>query len=205
MSDIINILRLIAEENGQRIENGTWNVQRGVENQNNMLWGNHGADMLNGDALGDWLVGGGGNDFLIGDRSDDVGGPDFLFGGKGHDIIDGDAGDDFLYGGSGTDILTGDMGRDYLTGGSGADAFSFDLKKGEAMGDVISDFNYDEGDVIMVDDKSLILDIYNSDTNPSTVYIFVADSTTVWNYIEVLNADASQVESSIIEEGAVFI
>src|SRR5262249_39576954 len=60
------------------------------------------------------LIGGAGNDVLVGTESDDVldGGDDNdqLFGGGGTDTMNGGDGNDFLDGGAGQDILHGDGG-----------------------------------------------------------------------------------------------
>ena len=62
-----------------------------------------------------------------------------LNGGSLADNLYGGAGNDTLNGGAGNDTLDGGAGRDVLTGGLGNDTFVF--KRGEANGDVITDFN----------------------------------------------------------------
>ncbi len=75
----------------------------------------------------DWLYGGSGNDVLDGDKEASgypkplAGDVDFLFGGKGNDDLRGDYGDDWMYGGEGDDTLYGFEGNDYLDGSSGND------------------------------------------------------------------------------------
>lgn len=90
-----------------------------------------GAGTTGGAGAGDkltsiaWASGGRGDDVLVGDA-----GPNLLDGGTGHDLLIGRGGDDELSGGaaadrlrggSGDDKLEGDEGRDRLSGGSGDD------------------------------------------------------------------------------------
>ena len=101
------------------------------------LTGLGGDDLLLGYGGNDSLDGGSGNDALIEERGDDV-----LHGGDGNDLLISGIGNDTLDGGPGNDLIYGDTGTDTLTGGPGADAFyTFD-------GDVITDFNPAEGDVL---------------------------------------------------------
>jgi Ca2+-binding RTX toxin-like protein len=55
-------------------------------------------------------------------------------------VITGGAGDDNLNGAAGNDTLIGGAGADTLTGGSGSDVFV--LAKGDANGDLITDFTH---------------------------------------------------------------
>lgn len=66
-----------------------------------------------------WAFGHGGNDTLRGTSLSN----DFLYGGKGNDLLIGLAGDDFLFGQDGNDVLSG-AGLDHLFGGRGADRLS---------------------------------------------------------------------------------
>lgn len=143
-----------------------------------VLVGGDGADVLRGDGAADILVGGDGADALYGKRGNDtlVGGrgADFLFGGGGADILFGQHGNDTLRGGSGRDILSGDDGNDRLEGGKGSDTLvggagddilvgglgadtlvgSFGADRvqyrsvDEAVGDVLMDFDPEQGDRI---------------------------------------------------------
>lgn len=89
----------------------------GGEN-NDIISGNRGQDLLTGNSGNDILFGGKDDDTLTGNR-----GQDMLFGNLGNDILYGGKDSDFLDGGEGNDILSGDMGQDFLTGGPGNDIF----------------------------------------------------------------------------------
>ncbi|WP_369990159.1 M12 family metallo-peptidase [Pseudomonas xanthosomatis] len=74
-----------------------------------------------------------------------------IIGNAGNNTLNGGAGNDVLDGGAGDDILIGGLGTDTLTGGAGADRFVFNLLSEIGLGnkgDVITDFNGDEGDRI---------------------------------------------------------
>ena len=62
-------------------------------------------------------------------------------------VLVGNGGHDTLIGGDADDILIGELGNDTLTGGGGADTFVFS-ETGLAHADVITDYNFDEGDKI---------------------------------------------------------
>ena len=101
------------------------------------LYGQNGADTLNGDSGNDELYGGNGNDILnggdgidtlYGGNDDDTlsggAGNDTLYGQNGNDTLNGGDGNDILYGGNGNDILNGGDGNDTLHGGNGNDTLS---------------------------------------------------------------------------------
>ena len=94
---------------------GSANVSGTGNDLSNILTGNSGGNFMFG-ALGD-------------DRLDGAGGSDTLSGGLGRDTLIGGAGDDRLDGGAGADLYSGSAGKD-----------TFVLVRGEAAGDVISDF-----------------------------------------------------------------
>ena len=75
----------------------------------------------------------------------------YLLGRDGHDVLSGRAGNDSLLGGDGNDRLAGGAGNDRLTGGADADVFV--ISKGN---DVIRDFDWLEGDRLMVEDMSSV-------------------------------------------------
>lgn len=111
------------------------------------MHGNQGNDTLAGGGGGDWVVGGKDDDHLYGDDGGDVVlgnlGNDLVDGGAGGDVLRGGQGDDLIYGWSGDDWISGDRGSDTLSGGSGADIFH---TFGEAGRDMVTDFNFAEGD-----------------------------------------------------------
>jgi Ca2+-binding RTX toxin-like protein len=114
--------------------------------------GNQGADTLHGGAGDDWVVGGKDNDVQFGDAGDDIVwgnlGNDTLDGGAGNDQVRGGQGDDSISGGDGNDFISGDRGNDTETGGAGADTFHGSQDAGI---DRVLDFNYAEGDRVMLD------------------------------------------------------
>ncbi len=69
-------------------------------------------------------------------------------GNTGDNVITGGAGADTLSGGAGNDTLIGGAGADKLTGGTGADVFF--LAKGDANGDLITDFSRAQADQIQL-------------------------------------------------------
>ena len=81
-----------------------------------VLLGGNGDDLLDGGAGDDLLLGGNGDDTLLGGTGDDL-----LLGGNGDDVLDGGDGDDLLTGGNGDDVLNGGDGYDLLLGGNGDD------------------------------------------------------------------------------------
>ena len=106
-------------------------------NGNDTLNGNDGDDALYGDAGNDILNGGNGNDTLYGGTGNDT-----LNGADGDDIINGDDGDDILYGDAGNDQLNGGYGNDTLNGGNGNDILNGeggdDILYGDAGNDVLN-------------------------------------------------------------------
>jgi Ca2+-binding RTX toxin-like protein len=114
--------------------------------------GNQGNDTAHGNDGNDWVVGGKDSDMLFGDFGDDIVwgnlGNDTLNGGPGDDQVRGGQGNDVLNGGSGADFVSGDRGDDTVTGGSGADRFHGSQDAGV---DRIMDFNYGQGDRVMLD------------------------------------------------------
>jgi Ca2+-binding RTX toxin-like protein len=73
---------------------------------------------------------------------DDVQGTD------SNDTIFGDSQNNLLSGGLGNDTLNGGLGNDLLTGGDGADRFVFNSRNQGI--DIITDFNFGQGDRIQV-------------------------------------------------------
>jgi hypothetical protein len=100
---------------------------------NDRLIGGDGADTLRGAAGNDQLTGGGGADLLEGGAGSDV-----LTAGIGADRLLGGDGDDLLKGGKDNDTLVGGAGGDTLNGGAGFDVFRFENLDGGV--DTIVDF-----------------------------------------------------------------
>lgn len=106
-------------------------------NGDDLLIGNHAANLMSGGDGYDTLRGSLGNDELLGGKNGDR-----LFGGQGNDLLRGGSGLDKIEGGVGDDTLLGALGKDVLTGGEGDDAFRFSTALDEASNvDWITDFN----------------------------------------------------------------
>ena len=127
--------------------------------------GNQGNDVLSGGLGDDWVVGGRDDDLLFGDVGGDVVygnlGNDTQFGGDGFDWVRGGQGNDSVNGGAGGDWIWGDRGDDTVTGGSGADMFHFFSGAGL---DRVTDFNYGEGDRVIIDYGAYTVSQVGSDT-----------------------------------------
>jgi Ca2+-binding RTX toxin-like protein len=81
-----------------------------------------GQDTLTGtDQSNDFLYGGRGDDLISGGAADD-----FLFGQYGQDFLSGGAAVDNLFGGRGRDVLDGGAGADYMVGGTEDDRYVVD-------------------------------------------------------------------------------
>lgn len=93
----------------------------------------HGVRIENGS-------GGRGDDLVIGNAYGNV-----LHGGGGADRLSGGSGADRLFGDDGDDVLAGDAGVDTLTGGAGADRFVF---AADGSADRVTDFSHADGDRI---------------------------------------------------------
>jgi Ca2+-binding RTX toxin-like protein len=147
---------------------------------NNTLLGNDGNDQLSGAGGNDILRGGAGADHLDGGfgtdlvtyfgvaigvtvnlqtgvgadgdaQGDTYAGIENVNGGKGGDVILGNAGANILNGFEGNDQLIGGAGRDTLGGGIGADIFAFTAIGDSVVGanaDRITDFSHAQGDKI---------------------------------------------------------
>ncbi|SPF80313.1 calcium-binding protein [Pseudoprimorskyibacter insulae] len=92
----------------------------------------------------DWIYAGDGADSVFGG-----GGHDTIYGGAGNDTLVGGFGRDLILGGDGDDIIFGGEGYDNVTGGDGADKFVASGAKTDVS--VITDYNPDEGDVLVLD------------------------------------------------------
>jgi Ca2+-binding RTX toxin-like protein len=156
---------------------GVWGLDgndtiAGSSDSNERLLGNNGDDIIGGGGGNDIIYGGKGNDGMDGNDGNDVvrgdSGNDLIFGGPGNDILRGGQGGDDLDGNEGNDFLAGDRGVDVLTGGPNADIFvlrSNDEGFGVNGADIITDFNFDEGDRIGLTDGLTELDLFFTDDN----------------------------------------
>ncbi len=100
--------------------------------------------IVTGTAAADQVLGYAGGDYLHGQ-----GGQDTLLALAGNDTMAGGGGSDLLFGGDGYDRMNGGAGSDTLTGGAGGDVFVFrNLGDGHADIDTITDFRFDEVDVL---------------------------------------------------------
>ncbi|MFK7879001.1 calcium-binding protein [Roseobacter sp.] len=143
----------------------------------NRIEGRNGRDSIAGLDGNDIISGGSDRDLLFGNQGDDA-----ISGGRDNDTIDGGFGDDFLVGNAGADLIRGGPGEDILIGGAGANTYLWlpDDLSGET--DSIIDFaplfgetlrfegvfapGTDAEDVISAvslgDDAALILDLEES-------------------------------------------
>ncbi|MFD1797598.1 M10 family metallopeptidase [Paracoccus aurantiacus] len=108
-----------------------------------------GNDTLRGDHLGNYLFGGGGDDFIIGRL-----GNDRLAGSVGNDTLIGGLGNDTMQGGDGNDWIVAEAGADVLLGGAGADGFVF---RGGDMR--VLDYTNDVDSIVIVRDAIGRLDL----------------------------------------------
>jgi VCBS repeat-containing protein len=104
------------------------------------------------------LIGSDYSDTLTGSASDDQ-----IYGGRGADTIIGGGGNDMLYGGAGADHMTGGGGGDTFVIGSDAPGIE----------DVITDYNYGDGDAV---DLSELLGSLPSNTTLENNYVRVQDA-----------------------------
>ncbi|ATF18260.1 Hemolysin-type calcium-binding protein repeat protein (2 copies) [Phaeobacter gallaeciensis] len=86
------------------------------DNNEAVVEGTDGADLLLGTIGSETLLGGAGNDNI-----DARGGPDTIEGGAGDDTLDGGSADDNIFGGDGEDRMIGGNGDDFMRGNAGDD------------------------------------------------------------------------------------
>jgi peptidyl-prolyl cis-trans isomerase B (cyclophilin B) len=106
------------------------------DNQQNSrgVVGGTGNDRIIGSPTDDPINGSQGNDTITGEVGDD-----YLRGGKGNDLISGGVGSDILSGNLGDDTLNGDASNDFLRGGRGNDALIGGDGNDVFIGDIGSD------------------------------------------------------------------
>lgn len=178
---------------------GVWGLDgndtiAGSSDGNERLLGNNGNDVIGGGGGNDIIYGGKDNDRLDGNEGSDVvrgdAGNDIIFGGFGSDILRGGQGDDDLDGNDGNDFLAGDRGIDVLTGGPGADIFL--LRSNETFGvngaDVITDFSFDEGDRIGLNDGLTELNLLFTDDD-----LIAYDNDGILNDMVIRNRSNGQI------------
>jgi len=104
------------------------------------------------------MLGGDGNDFLIGSTLSDSlsgdNGNDTLLGGLGDDRLVGGAGDDSGSGGGGNDILYGGAGRDRLNGDDGNDTVSGQGSSNDTVSGGLGNDRIDGGDGLDILDET---------------------------------------------------
>lgn len=145
------------------------------------LDGGTGDDHITGTGI---LIGGTGNDTLLGGRK-----RDFLYGGSGADSIRGGRASDIIFGGSeddtckgeaGNDVIFGEDGRDKLRGGEGNDKLFGAIGKDTLFGD--------EGDDTLYGGENLDVLDAGSGRNKVRVGVFV-DLNDLINHYEELADD----------------
>jgi Ca2+-binding RTX toxin-like protein len=72
-----------------------------------------------------------------------------LVGGAGNDVVVGDAAANWLFGSAGNDFIDALAGNDYLNGGAGADRFRFSTALGGTNVDTIADFQVGVDDILL--------------------------------------------------------
>jgi serralysin len=108
---------------------------------NDKLIGTFAGEILDGRAGNDKLYGFAGNDTVTGDVGNDK-----LFGGDGNDQIDGGAGNDKAYGGTGDDAISGGSGDDKIYGEAGSDTLAGGTGSDKLFGGTEADsFVFDQG------------------------------------------------------------
>ncbi|MEG4056568.1 MULTISPECIES: calcium-binding protein [unclassified Microcoleus] len=173
----------------------------GSSDSNERLLGNNGNDIIAGGGGNDIIYGGKEDDRLDGNDGNDLvrgdAGNDLIFGGFGNDILRGGQGDDDLDGNEGNDFLAGDRGVDVLTGGIGADIFVL-RSNDEAFGidgaDVVTDFNFDEGDRIGLTDGLTELNLFFEDDN-----LIAYDNDGIINDMVIENIITGQIVGIVLD------
>jgi Ca2+-binding RTX toxin-like protein len=134
-----------------------------------VLFGDDGDDTINGEQGADTIFGHEGDDVLDGGQGADVinggEGNDLISSGQGADVIDGGKGDDLISGGLGADLIDGGQGADTLIGGKGSDTFVFTSPYDGT--DTVLDFN------IAMDEITLHewgVDLNNDGFDDSVIY-----------------------------------
>ena len=77
---------------------------------------------------------------------------DTLTGSNGTDFIRAGGGDDIIFGGLGDDLIRGGNGSDLISGQGGADSFYWTVDQVDNDTDIITDYNFNEGDRVFLGD-----------------------------------------------------
>ena len=131
------------------------------------LTGSRQDDILAGDHRANIISGGWGDDKLYGGPNGDDSNVDTLLGGRGDDMLFGGVGSDTLDGGSGDDMLWGGPGEDTLFGGHGSDTFYITFDEGG-----IFDTVHGEG---MPQNETVVMRDLNGNGNMTDTEVVVAD------------------------------
>ena len=125
------------------IGNAQADIMHGIQGDDTLI-GNAGHDELYGYSGQDTLYGGIGNDILYAGSDTDFAQTDidYLYGGEGNDELYGDAGNDILDGGTGNDQIDGGAGNDIIDGGDDNDVISGGLGQDTLYGGIGNDILY---------------------------------------------------------------
>ena len=126
----------------------------GVDGDDNIVF-----NEANGALPGAFLLGGSGNDVLIGGAS-----VDFIFGGSGNDFLRGRGNDDRLFGGDGNDTQLGDRGNDLVNGQAGRDLLIWNNGDGSDLME-----GGDDSDTVQVNGANGAGDDFSIDPNGERV------------------------------------
>ena len=141
------------------------------------------------------MIGGPGDDNLIGAAGDDV-----LQGGEGNDTLLGGIGSDYLFGGDDNDSLQGGDGVDFLFGGSGTDSIftgaGADFIYLDAASGVDAIFDFTDGEDVIVFVDSAALGINSIDDLVITQGVGYSAITYAGNVVSLSNITVDQLDAS---------
>jgi Ca2+-binding RTX toxin-like protein len=146
--DNVTIVGILIGGSGNDNLTGDYSYVTQYSSHGATLIGNGGNDILNN---GEKIVGGAGNDKLIGRTSDDF----YAIG----DSLDGGDGNDTLQGGGNNDMLVGGLGSDLMKGGGGFDIVDYSARKNNltvGIGTQADDGEAGEKDNVWLDVEEVI-------------------------------------------------
>jgi len=120
-----------------------------------------------------------------------------ILGEQGDDIIWGSDANENIFGGAGNDQLFGGEGRDTLTGGTGQDTFDFNIT---SSGDLITDFNASEGDVLRVFGTEMS-DLHEVSWKDGVLSIDFSFEDLVRSFTVNVNFESDSSEVSVLSDG----